>query len=200
MNPELINELLPQTQCGECDYKGCKPYAEAIARGEASINRCAPGGVKTLKALGELLHIDPTPYLEEIKQKYRPPSVAWIEESLCIGCTKCIQACPVDAIVGTGKLMHTIISDECTGCGLCIEPCPMDCIRTTLLPERSEAEEKEKSIVWKSRYDAHVIRLQKLSTVKQAEHDTARLASAKKIAIAEAVARAKARREGNDDC
>jgi electron transport complex protein RnfB len=195
MNPEIINELLPQTQCGECSYKGCKPYAEAMARGEVEINRCVPGGVKTLQSLGELLKIDAAPYIEAMKQKYRPPSVAWIEESLCIGCTKCIQACPVDAIVGTGKLMHTIISDECTGCGLCIEPCPMDCIHTTSLPERSHIEEKEKSIQWKARYEAHNIRLEKLKREKQIEHEKARLVTAKKLAISEAIARAKAKRE-----
>ncbi len=123
-----IDALLPQTQCGECGFPGCMPYAEALAAGEAPIDRCPPGGVLTLKALGTLLNINPEPYLMEAAQKTRPPSTAIIREAECIGCTKCIQACPVDAIIGSAKTMHTILSQECTGCGLCVEPCPVDCI------------------------------------------------------------------------
>lgn len=123
-----IDALLPQTQCGECSYSGCLPYAEALAQGSALINKCPPGGVKTVKALGALLHIDAAPYLAEALVNTRSPSVAVIREAECIGCTKCIKACPVDAIIGSGKLMHAVISHECTGCGLCVEPCPVDCI------------------------------------------------------------------------
>jgi electron transport complex protein RnfB len=123
-----IDALLPQTQCGECGFPGCLPYAQALAQGGAPINRCPPGGVDTVKALGQLLSIDPEPYLEAAKQQTRAPSLAVIREAECIGCTKCIQACPVDAIIGSGKLMHSIINHECTGCGLCVEPCPVDCI------------------------------------------------------------------------
>ena len=129
-----IDALLPQTQCEECGYPGCLPYAEALAQGSAPIDRCPPGGIPTLKALGQYLNIDPTPYLGSMRERTRAPSVALIREEECIGCTKCIQACPVDAIIGSGKLMHTVLEHECTGCGLCVEPCPVDCIDMVTLP------------------------------------------------------------------
>ncbi|KGP64297.1 [Fe-S]-binding protein [Legionella norrlandica] len=129
-----IDALLPQTQCGECGYSGCLPYAEALAQGTAPINKCPPGGVETVEALGNLLRIDTAPYLKEAIENTRPPSVAMIREEECIGCTKCIKACPVDAIIGSSKLMHAVIAHECTGCGLCIEPCPVDCIEMINLP------------------------------------------------------------------
>lgn len=132
---KAIDALLPQTQCGECGYPGCLPYAEALAQGKASIDRCPPGGVATVKALGELLAVDATPYLPAASTNTRPPALALIREEECIGCTKCIQACPVDAIIGSGKLMHAVIDSECTGCGLCIEPCPVDCIELVSIPE-----------------------------------------------------------------
>lgn len=129
-NPSVddIDALLPQTQCKECEFPGCRPYAQALQRGEVTIDRCPPGGTTTLIALAELLKVDATPYLDGMRAKTRAPSHAFIRENECIGCTKCIQACPVDAIVGSAKKMHTVITDECTGCGLCIEPCPVDCI------------------------------------------------------------------------
>lgn len=130
-----LDALLPQTQCGDCGYPGCLPYAEALAQGTASINKCPPGGVKTLKALATVLRLDATPYLHEVEQQTRPPSLAVIREAECIGCTKCIKACPVDAIIGSAKLMHSIITHECTGCGLCVEPCPVDCIEMVTLAE-----------------------------------------------------------------
>ena len=123
---DQIDKLLPQTQCGQCGHPGCRPYANAIANGEDDINRCAPGGEATIIALADLLGRDPVPMDEDIGEK--APSVALIIEKECIGCTLCIQACPVDAIVGAAKLMHTVIVDECTGCDLCVEPCPVDCI------------------------------------------------------------------------
>ncbi|MET1253843.1 electron transport complex subunit RsxB [Aliikangiella maris] len=123
---EQINAILPQTQCGQCGYPGCKPYAEAIANGEA-INRCPPGGEAGIKALAELLDVDIIDLDESCGETLRP-RVAVIREDECIGCTKCIQACPVDAIVGAAKLMHTVIEVECTGCDLCVAPCPVDCI------------------------------------------------------------------------
>lgn len=119
----LIDNLLPQTQCGECGHPGCLPYAEAIANGEA-INRCPPGGNETIAALANLLGMTALP----LDGTPRPDSVAYIRENECIGCTLCIQACPVDAILGAAKLMHTVIAEECTGCDLCVEPCPVDCI------------------------------------------------------------------------
>ncbi len=123
---DQIDAILPQTQCGQCGHPGCRPYAEAIANGEA-INKCPPGGQATINELANLLDVEAIPLdaehgVEEVKK------VAFIREAECIGCTKCIQACPVDAIVGAAKQMHTVIVDECTGCDLCVEPCPVDCI------------------------------------------------------------------------
>lgn len=123
-----IDNLLPQTQCEECNYKGCKPYAEAIASGEADINLCPPGGVEVVINLANLLKKDPAPYLQEAKENTRPPAKAIIREAECIGCTKCIQVCPVDAIIGTNKMMHSVFTQDCTGCRLCVDPCPVDCI------------------------------------------------------------------------
>ena len=123
---EQIDDLLPQTQCGQCGYPGCKPYANAVANGEA-INKCAPGGEETIKKMADLLGVEVQP-LDENHATDNTPKVAFIIEEDCIGCTKCIQACPVDAIIGTTKQMHTVIEDECTGCDLCVAPCPVDCI------------------------------------------------------------------------
>jgi len=124
---DRIDELLPQTQCGQCGFAGCHPYAEAIAKGEADINRCPPGGETTVEALADLLGVEPKP-LDPEHGEEKPKQVAVIDEQVCIGCTKCIQACPVDAILGAAKQMHTVIESECTGCELCVEPCPVDCI------------------------------------------------------------------------
>ena len=123
---DRIDALLPQTQCGQCNYAGCRPYAKAMAKGEAPINRCAPGGEATMLALADLLEVDPKPLGPE--QDKSQAVVAVIDEDTCIGCTKCIQACPVDAILGAAKHMHTVIASECTGCELCIPVCPVDCI------------------------------------------------------------------------
>ncbi len=125
---DQVDNLLPQTQCGQCSYAGCRPYAEAIANGEAAINKCPPGGETTILALADLLDVEPLELDEEAGVELDMPNVAVIIEKDCIGCTLCIQACPVDAIVGAAKLMHTVIEDECTGCDLCLPPCPVDCI------------------------------------------------------------------------
>ncbi|MHC8396578.1 electron transport complex subunit RsxB [Pseudomonas sp. LB3P93] len=128
---QRIDALLPQTQCGKCGHPGCKPYAEGIASGEP-INKCPPGGSETISALAGLLKV---PVLElDVSRGSAPAQIAYIREAECIGCTKCIQACPVDAIVGAAKLMHTVIVDECTGCDLCVAPCPVDCIEMRPLP------------------------------------------------------------------
>ncbi|MFC1664444.1 RnfABCDGE type electron transport complex subunit B [Pseudomonadota bacterium] len=132
MNPEsrrsdVIDQWLPQTQCTRCGYPRCYAYAEAIAAGEADINQCPPGGEITIRALSNLIDDEYKP-LNAIFGQTSPRLEAIIREQDCIGCTICIQACPVDAILGAGKLMHTVISDECTGCGLCVPPCPVDCI------------------------------------------------------------------------
>jgi electron transport complex protein RnfB len=131
MNPatlaDRIDALLPQTQCTKCGYAGCRPYAEAIAAGQAQINQCPPGGAAGIARLAELLHRPPLP-LNPANGVEKPLQVAVIDEALCIGCTLCIQACPVDAIVGAAKMMHTVLARDCTGCDLCLPPCPMDCI------------------------------------------------------------------------
>jgi electron transport complex protein RnfB len=125
---DQVDSLLPQTQCGQCGFAGCRPYAEAIANGEAPINQCPPGGESTIVALADLLDVDVLPLNEEHGEHNELPLVAFIDELNCIGCTLCIQACPVDAILGSAKHMHTIIEAECTGCELCLPPCPVDCI------------------------------------------------------------------------
>ena len=130
-----IDALLPQTQCGQCTYAGCRPYAEAIAAGEADINQCPPGGETTIKALADLLGRDPKPLNPE-HGEHKEKTVVTIDENVCIGCTLCIQACPVDAIVGAAKQMHTVIASECTGCNLCIPPCPVECIH--IVPVRRD--------------------------------------------------------------
>jgi len=122
-----IDALLPQTQCTKCGYDGCRPYAEAIAEDAADINQCPPGGDAGVAKIALLLGRAAKP-LNPANGEYRPPQVAVIDEEICIGCAKCIQACPVDAIVGASKLMHTVIASWCTGCELCIPPCPVDCI------------------------------------------------------------------------
>lgn len=129
---QRIDALLPQTQCGKCGHPGCRPYAESLAAGEA-INKCPPGGRETIAALAELLRV---PIIApDTTRGQAPAQVASIREAECIGCTKCIQACPVDAIVGASKLMHTVITSECTGCDLCLPPCPVDCIDMLPLPD-----------------------------------------------------------------
>ncbi len=122
-----INALLPQTQCAQCGFPGCLPYAEAVVNGTANINQCAPGGEATVNAIAKLLGRDPT-QLDPAFGTHKSPAIAVIDEPLCIGCTLCIEACPVDAIVGAARFTHTVIEQECTGCELCIPPCPVDCI------------------------------------------------------------------------
>lgn len=130
---QRIDALLPQTQCGKCGHPGCKPYAEGIAQGEA-INKCPPGGDETIAGLAQLLNV--AVLALDTSRGAAPAQIAFIREAECIGCTKCIQACPVDAIVGAAKLMHTVIIDECTGCDLCVAPCPVDCIDMLPLTNR----------------------------------------------------------------
>ncbi len=124
---DRIDALLPQTQCAQCEYPGCRPYAEAIAAGTAEINRCPPGGPAGIEALATLLGREVIP-LDSSLQEHKPALAALIREDECIGCTLCIHACPVDAIVGASRQMHTVIASHCTGCELCLPPCPVDCI------------------------------------------------------------------------
>lgn len=132
-----IDAILPQTQCGQCGYPGCRPYAEAIANGEA-INKCPPGGTSTIQKIADLTgrEVQPLDAAHGVEEEVK--LVAYIHEDLCIGCTKCIQACPVDAIMGATRQMHTIIADECTGCDLCVEPCPVDCIEMIPVPTQRD--------------------------------------------------------------
>jgi electron transport complex protein RnfB len=124
---ESIDKLLPQTQCRDCGFNGCQPYAEAIVNSEADINRCLPGGIETVEALSAATGLPIKPLYKET-DKYDEPRIAFIHEEHCIGCVKCIAACPVDAILGAPKQMHSVINSYCTGCQLCIAPCPVDCI------------------------------------------------------------------------
>ena len=144
---DKIDAILPQTQCGQCGYPGCKPYATAIAGGDADINQCPPGGEEGIHKLAELLGVEFKPFGEGTQPK--PKSVAFIDEDTCIGCTLCLQACPVDAISGAAKQMHTIIAAECTGCELCVPPCPVDCIDMIVIEEDINS--------WKWRYPVYAI-------------------------------------------
>lgn len=124
---DRLDRILPQTQCGQCGFDGCRPYAEAMALREAGVDRCPPGGDAGARALAHVLSTTALPY-DRTRGSHKPPAVALIVEADCIGCTKCIQACPVDAIVGGAKRMHVVIEPLCTGCELCLPACPVDCI------------------------------------------------------------------------
>lgn len=130
---DALDALLPQTQCTRCGYAGCRPYATAIAHGEADINQCPPGGAHGIRSLADLLGVEAKP-LNPAHGLEQPKLLARIVEADCVGCTKCIQACPVDAIIGGPKHMHTVIAELCTGCELCVPPCPVDCIQMVPAP------------------------------------------------------------------
>lgn len=212
LDPERIDALLPQTQCTQCGYAGCLPYAQAIAAGRANINQCPPGGDAGIHALAALTGIGYAP-LDPAHGAHGPRLVAVIDEARCIGCTICIQKCPVDAIAGAAKVMHTVLADECTGCDLCVAPCPVDCI--VLVPaaaahpaQRSPAAAADTA---RARYRARLARLALLAeraetrrrerqsapptatpatteaTIGSAEH--------KRSMVAAALARARARRD-----
>jgi electron transport complex protein RnfB len=179
-----IEKVLPQTQCQACGYSGCRPYAQALASGKANIDRCPPGGVKTLRALGQLLKQDPKPYEDAVQASFRPPAMAKIDETVCIGCTKCIQACPVDAIVGAAKHMHHIVEIDCTGCGLCVAPCPVDCIE--MEPIEASSFDKERS---RLRFEQRLQRLDHWSRLKAKNAEDRTTAEEKQQYILEALAR-----------
>jgi Na+-translocating ferredoxin:NAD+ oxidoreductase subunit B len=181
---DSINILLPQTQCGQCGYQGCKPYAQAIASGQADINQCPPGGEAGIRALAGLMGLTPKP----LNHKYgvnKPKQLAFIVEDDCIGCVKCLAACPVDAIVGAAKMMHTVIATECTGCELCLAPCPVDCIvMQPLIEEPSNELKIQQKFIAMLRYEnrnqrkaaqaqekAEKLRNQKAALLKMRSHN-----------------------------
>ncbi len=160
---DQIDALLPQTQCRKCGFEGCRPYAEAIAEHRADINQCPPGGALGIEKLAGLLNVAAKPLSAEFGVE-RPRLVAQINEAECIGCTKCIPPCPVDAILGASKHMHTVITSECTGCELCIAPCPVNCI--SMYPASTAAWTNEDVTRSRARYQAKTLRLNKLETEK----------------------------------
>lgn len=202
ITPDAIDALLPQTQCQQCQFAGCRPYATAIASGDADINRCPPGGVTTLLALAELLNRDASPFLADMAQRATSPQRAVIQEEQCIGCTKCLQVCPTDAIIGAQKLMHTVIADACTGCELCLAPCPVDCI--TFVPTTPSATEQHASATqWRQRHQARLDRLaREHARARQPDapsFTTALSAAERKAEIAAAVARAQQRKQSSHE-
>lgn len=212
LDPVAIDALLPQTQCTQCGYAGCLPYAEAIARGTAGINQCPPGGDEGIRALAALAGLRYAP-LNPAHGAHLPRVLAVIDEARCIGCTICIQKCPVDAIAGAAKVMHTVIASECTGCELCVAPCPVDCIALVPAPRSHPAMAGPRAAAdhARSRYQARLARLARRAQETQARKKGLRRPEAaapapstapaigspehKRIAIAAAQARAQARRE-----
>ena len=185
---EKINSILPQTQCGKCDFSGCKPYANAIVEGKADINQCPPGGKTGILKIAHLLKVEYKP-LNESHGVSKPREIAIIEEDKCIGCTLCILACPVDAILGASKSMHTVISGECTGCELCIEPCPVDCIKIEAPgSEDNESIKAKRSAIARSRYE---FKQQRILIEKNDAKANRATNAEKKQAIAAAMARLK---------
>jgi Na+-translocating ferredoxin:NAD+ oxidoreductase subunit B len=171
-----IDALLPQTQCTRCGYTGCKPYAEAIAGGAAQINQCPPGGSATIDTLATLLGREALP-LNPANGVEGPPLVAQIDEDICIGCAKCLPPCPVDAIVGARKQMHTVVAELCTGCELCIAPCPVDCIKMVPRAGLVDAPPAPEPRLNRERFHAHNARL-----ARQADEQAAVLAARKQAA------------------
>ena len=184
---DRIDAILPQTQCGKCGYPGCRPYAEAIASKEADINKCPPGGEDGIRELADLLGVEFKPFGADVVLK--PPSVAFIDENLCIGCTLCLQACPVDAISGAPKLMHTIIAPLCTGCELCVAPCPVDCISMLPLPQDIISREQKRAAANAAR-ERYRFRLERIERDKREKAE--RLAQKEQAAMKSAAAPADA--------
>jgi len=191
---QQIDAILPQTQCGKCSYGGCMPYAEAIAAGEADINQCPPGGETGIRRLAFLLNCEFKPLNPQFGVE-KPREVAVIDEQTCIGCTLCIEACPVDAIIGASKQMHTVISADCTGCELCIPPCPVDCIH--MLPAVRPLWPQQDADTARERFNLRNLRLQREQQEKEqrlAQKAHAPEQDLKKAAIQAALERVRMRR------
>jgi electron transport complex protein RnfB len=177
--PELaarIDALLPQTQCTRCGYTGCAPYAAAIASGEAQINQCPPGGAATIAALAEMLGRGVLP-LNPDNGVECEPRVAWIDESRCIGCARCLAPCPVDAIVGASKFMHTVLASQCTGCELCLPPCPVDCIEMRPAPAFAAIEPR----LNRARFERHSARLERRAVQRQRQIDAKKAGAGRRV-------------------
>lgn len=213
LDPATIDAVLPQTQCTQCGYAGCLPYAVAIAGGLANINQCPPGGDEGVHALAAITGLKYVP-LNPAHGAYQPHVVAVIDEAQCIGCTICIQKCPVDAIAGAAKVMHTVIADECTGCELCVAPCPVDCIALVAMPSAHPAmtDKKSAAAIARARHHARLARLSRQAeerirrkSAPAASKTRAEMAAPaigspehKRNAIAGALARARAKRDRAD--
>ncbi len=209
-----IDAILPQTQCRRCGFPGCQPYAAAIAEGRAAINQCPPGGPEGIRKLAALLGVAPMP-LNTAHGFHTPKAAAFIDEQACIGCTLCILACPVDAIVGAAKQTHTVLVAECTGCELCIAPCPVDCISMVPLEEEdqprrmSEEEKKNAADRARARYQFRLQRLERESQEQELKRLTRKDTGVsvatmtnderRKAAVQAALARARAGRARKDD-
>lgn len=190
-----IDAVLPQTQCGQCGHPGCRPYAEAIAAGTAAINQCPPGGNEVIAEIAGLMGVDALP-LDPAHGAITPPAVARIFEADCIGCTLCIAACPVDAIVGARRLMHTVIAAECTGCALCLPPCPVNCITLeTTGAVRDRDLQRNSAARLRKRYEARQLRNARRD--QQRRERAAKAAAARKQSVIDkALARARQRLAG----
>lgn len=198
---DRIDALLPQTQCEQCGYHGCRPYAEAIASGAAPINQCPPGGAAGIARLAELLQ-QPAPPLNPAHGIEKPRTLARIVEADCIGCTKCIQVCPVDAIIGAPKRMHTVLTEDCTGCELCVPACPVDCIVLDPMPQ-AQVDDPARADAARAHFQHREARLARERAAQEAEL-AARKAAVDKIAspsnpVLAALARAKARKQGSPE-
>ena len=195
---QAIDAILPQTQCRLCEYADCKDYARAIVQDSERIDKCVPGGQIVLQQLAQLTGDSATPFEQGVKARVKPDVVAIVREEECIGCTKCISACPVDAIMGSAKQMHTVIASVCTGCELCVAPCPVDCIDIVPVPVEETPRWQVLQPVSRQRYAAYQARHARLAALKQQQHTQAKLddapvltQKARQTAIEACIARAK---------